>query len=332
MFCLAQVTRDCRSWRLRTAALGLIVFLMQVPLAVSQTSTKRVVQQVGIDQRLNQQLPLDLAFRDERGKAVTLRDYFHGKPVILTLVYYRCPMLCTQVLNGVLESSQAVSLTIGKDYDILSISIDPQETPAMAAKKKKRYVDSYYRPGAQTGWHFLTGRRSSIERLAKAVGFRYVHDATTNQYAHASGIFVLTPAGRISRYFYGIDYPPQDLRLGLVEASENRIGTVADQFLLLCYHYDPATGKYGFIIGNAIRAAGLATMLTLGCFLWLMMRHERRRTRREATRGTGDASGTHPPLPSDAGRLSGPHKTMPSLVDRPDLTTFKFRHQAGDWQ
>lgn len=284
MFSSIAFTRRRRSLLHGMVLPGVIAVLLQVTTAYPQTSTRRVVQQVGVDQHLNEQIPLDAVFRDEHSKPVRLRDCFHDKPVLLTLVYYRCPMLCTQVLNGVLESSQAISLTIGKDYDIVSISIDPHETPAMAAAKKKRYVQSYYRPGAQEGWHFLTGDRSSIERLAKAVGFRYVYDSQTNQYAHASGIFVLTPAGRISRYFYGIDYPPNDLRLGLVEASENRIGTVADQFLLLCYHYDPATGKYGFVIENAIRAAGLAMMLVLGSFLWLMVRKERQRTASESHR------------------------------------------------
>lgn len=281
LLCLASVAFEKRTSRCR---LWLVVLFALCPAigSAGQPRTARVVQQVGIDQHLNAQVPLELDFRDEQGHTIRLSELIHDKPVILTLVYYQCPMLCTQVLNGVLESSQAISPVIGTDYDIISISIDPQETAAMAAAKKRRYVDSYYRPGAQTGWHFLTGDRTSIDRVCDAVGFRYVYDPHTRQYAHASGICVLTPEGRISRYFYGIDYPPQDLRLGLVEASENRIGTLTDQFLLLCYHYDPATGQYGFAIGNAIRAAGLITMIGLGIFLWRMTRYEQQLTANES--------------------------------------------------
>ncbi len=272
--------------------------LLLTPSVVAPQATKRVVQRVGIDQHLNAQIPLDLIFHDEHARPVKLSGLLRGKPVLLTLVYYRCPMLCTQVLNGVLESSQAISLSIGKDYDVISISIDPHETASMAAAKKKRYVSSYYRPSAATGWHFLTGDQTTIERLTKTVGFRYVHDPRTNQYAHASGIMLLTPQGRISRYLYGIDYPPNELRLGLVEASENRIGTVADQFLLLCYHYDPATGRYGFVIENLIRISGLVMMAVLGSYLWLMYRFERRRM-------VLDTPGTSIPAPSGAS-WSGP--------------------------
>ena len=243
----------------------------------SSSSAKRVVQQVGLDQHLGAQIPLDLKFRDSTGKAVVLKDLIRNKPVILTLVYFRCPMLCTQVLNGLLESSQAIPFSIGNEYEIVSVSIDPNETLVMAAEKKKRYVGSYYRPGADAGWHFLTGEQNAIDQLAKSVGFRYVHDEHTNQFAHASGIVVLTPEGKISRYHYGIDYPPEALRLSLVESSQSRIGSVVDQFLLLCYHYDPATGRYGFAIETAIRIAGLIMIGVLTVFLWRMYRLERSR-------------------------------------------------------
>lgn len=242
-------------------------------------AARRIVQEIGLDQHLNAQVPLDLEFRDEHGAPVTVGNYVTDKPVILTLVYFRCPMLCTQVLNGLLESSQAISQTLGQDYHIVSVSIDPRETPAMAAAKKKRYVDSYYRPGADSGWHFLTGEQAAIDRLAETVGFRYVYDPKSDQYAHASGIIILTPDGRISRYYYGIDFVPDDLKSGLIDSSRKKIGTPIEQFLLLCFHYDPATGQYGFLIGNAIRIAGVLTVLVLGSFLWLMYRREKQRSR-----------------------------------------------------
>src|SRR5687767_8006366 len=211
--------------------------------AVEGQTVKSIVSQVGIDQKLDAQVALDLPVRDEQGQAVQLSDYFHDQPVVLTLVYYRCPMLCNQVLNGLLKTSQAVPLEIGKDYRVLSVSIDPRETPEMAAAKKQQYVSRYRREGAQEGWHFLTGDEAAITALAECVGYRYQYDERTGQYAHGSGILVVTPQGRISRYLYGIDYHPTDFRLALVESGEGKIGSAVEQFLLLCYHYDPATGK-----------------------------------------------------------------------------------------
>lgn len=283
MKCCQRYLHDYDRKDLANCAMVTLALLLIWPHpAYSQSATKSLVQQVGLDQHLNAQVPLDLIFRDEQGRTVRLGDYFHDKPVILTLVYYRCPMLCTQVLNGLLESSQAVKMTMGTDYDVISVSIDPRETTSMARAKKKRYAESYHRPGAEEGWHFLTGTSGSIEQLTKAGGYRYVYDPKTDQYAHASGIVILTPSGRISRYLYGIDYAPDDLKLALIEASEQRIGSLSDRFLLLCYHYDPATGKYGFAIENAIRAAGVTTMVLMGGFLWLMYLRERRRTRTTA--------------------------------------------------
>lgn len=238
-----------------------------------------MIQEIGIDQKLGESLPLDLEFRDERGSKVRLGKFFGEKPVVLALVYYRCPMLCTQVLNGFLKTSQAVKFTIGEDYDVVTVSFDPHDTPELAAEKKASYVRAYRREGAARGWHFLTGDQESIRRLTKAVGFRYRYDERTDQYAHASGIMLATPDGRLSRYFYGIEYPPNDLRLGLVESSQKKIGSPVDQILLLCYHYDPLTGKYGLVISSALRIAGMATMLGLGCFLTVMFRQERRRQR-----------------------------------------------------
>jgi protein SCO1 len=270
-----------RDYRANAIAIGgsiaLVLILFWASPACAQAATKTLVQKVGLEQRLNAQVPLDVSFRNERGRTVRLADYFQDKPVVLTLGYYRCPMLCTQVLNGLLESSQAVKMTMGADYKVVSVSIDPRETTSLARAKKKRYAESYHRPGAEEGWHFLTGNSAGIEQLTQAAGYRYVYDPQTDQYAHASGIIILTPSGRISRYLYGIDYAPEDLQRALVEASEQRIGSLSDRFLLLCYHYDPATGKYGFAIENAIRAAGVMTLIVMGGFLWLMFLRERRR-------------------------------------------------------
>jgi protein SCO1 len=237
-----------------------------------------IVSRVGLDQRLDTQLPLDVVVIDEQGSSRQLAEYFGEKPVILNFVYYRCPMLCTQVLNGLLKMSNAMKLKVGDDYEIVSISIYPRETPVMARKKKDRYVAQYRRGDATAGWHFLTADEATIEKLTTATGFRYEYDPKSDQYAHASGIMVLTPGGRLSRYYYGIDYNPRDVRLGLVESGNHRIGSPVDQILLLCYHYDPATGKYGFIISGFIRTFGTLFLICLGGFLWSMYRLEKRRS------------------------------------------------------
>jgi len=242
----------------------------------NQDDTPALLRNVGIDQRLNEQVPLHLTFQDEMGQRVELSRYFDQKPVILSLVYYECPMLCTQELNGLLTSLKGLSFDIGKQFNVVTISFNPREKPALAAAKKMMYTGLYGRPGAAEGWHFLTGDEASIERLTRAVGFRYAYDSASRQYDHATAIMVLTPAGRISRYFYGIEYPSRDLRLGLVEASAGKIGSPVDQLLLVCYHYDPKTGKYGLLISRVIRLSGLATALALGWFLLVMFRRERR--------------------------------------------------------
>ncbi len=236
----------------------------------------QLLRDVGIDQKLNEQVPLDLQFRDETGRPVALREYFNGKPVILTLAYYECPMLCTQVLNGVLRSIQGIPLDASKQFRVVTVSINPREKPPLAASKKRVYIGLYGRPNAADGWHFLTGEEPAIKKLAQAVGFRYAYDPKTGQYAHASAIMVLTPDGRLSRYFYGIQYPSRDLRLGLVEASAGKIGTPVDQLLLFCYHYDPATGKYGVAILNVVRAAAVFTVVLLAVFLIALFRREPR--------------------------------------------------------
>lgn len=239
------------------------------------TAVPPQLKEVGIDQRLHNQVPLCLEFKDESGAVVRLGDYFGGKPVLLTLVYYECPMLCTQILNGVVSCLKPLSFTPGKEFTIVTVSFDPRETPPLAERKKASYLERYGRPESAAGWHFLTGREEEIRRLTDAVGFRYRFDPVTGQYAHASGIMVLTPQGRLSRYFYGIEYAPRDLRLGLIEASSGKIGNPVDQVLLYCYHYDPTTGKYGAVVMNIIRAGGLLTFVGIALAIFILNRKGR---------------------------------------------------------
>jgi protein SCO1/2 len=236
-----------------------------------------ILAKVGVDQKLNAQVPLDLAFRDESGRPIRLGDYFGKKPVVLMLVYFECPMLCTQVLNGAVAAMKMLNFTIGDEYDVVTVSFNPRETPALAQSKKTTYVAKYGRPPATTGWHFLTGDEPAIALLASAVGFRYTFDPTTQQYVHTTAIMVLTPQGRVSKYFFGIDYPPKDLRLGLIEASNGKIGNPVDQLLLYCYHYDPHTGKYSMMVLNVLRLAGLATVALIGGFIAVMWSRDRRK-------------------------------------------------------
>ena len=269
----------------KTAAAVILAVALATPAAAqvmrgpepgpSSSSKPGLLGKIGIDQRLNEQVPLDLPFVDERGRDVKLGDYFGTRPVVLALAYYECPMLCTQVLNGMVSALGVVKFNPGREFEVVVVSINPKEGPGLASQKKKSYVDRYNRPGTEQGFHFLTGRQESIDRLAQAVGFRYEFDAETGQYAHAAGIEVLTPKGVLSRYFYGIDFAPRDLQFGLMEASEQRIGTRIDDVLLLCYHYDPATGKYGVIAIDAIRIGGVATVLAFFTFLIVSLRRER---------------------------------------------------------
>jgi protein SCO1/2 len=232
---------------------------------------------VTIEQRLNSQLPLDAAFRDEYGQAVTLGSYFgKGRPVVLALVYYDCPMLCTQILNGMVRAAKVLTFTPGKDYDVLAISFDAREGPKEALAKKAIYMKDYGHPETAAGWHFLTGDQNSIKRVTDAVGFRYKWDVYTATFAHASAIYVLTPEGKLSKYFYGIEYSPKDMRLGLVEASQNKIGNTVDQILLFCYHFDPTSAKYTFLAMDILRGAGAATVLMLGGFVFIMLRRDSR--------------------------------------------------------
>jgi protein SCO1/2 len=241
------------------------------------TSVPDLLAKVGIDQKLDAQVPLDLTFTDERGRAVRLGDYFGRRPVVLALVYYECPMLCTQVLNGAVAAFKTMNFTAGNEFDVVTISFDPRETPAMAAQKKVTYINKYGRPEAAAGWHFLTGRQAEIDALAGAVGFRYVYDEASKQYVHASALMVLTPQGHVSKYFYGIEYPPRDLRLGLVEASNGKIGNPVDQVLLYCYHYDPNAGRYSMVVMNVLRLAGIATVVLVGGFIVMMLNRDRRK-------------------------------------------------------
>jgi protein SCO1/2 len=230
------------------------------------------LKNVGIEQHLNEQIPPGLTFRDETGKAVQVGDYFGKKPMILNLVYYQCPMLCGEVLSGLESALRVLKFDVGKEFDVLTVSFDPKETPEMAAEKKAEYLKRYQRPGAAEGWHFLTGPPMSIDALTKAAGFQYQYDPKSGQFAHATAIMVLTPDGTIAQYYYGVEFAPKDLRLGLIQASENKIGTVVDQVLLYCYHYNPDTGKYGAIISRVLQLAAGATVLILGTFLVVMFR------------------------------------------------------------
>ena len=232
------------------------------------------LQAVGVTQRLDEQVPLDLQFRDETGKSVRLGDYFGRRPVILNLAYYDCTMLCGEVQNGIVSSLRVLQFNPATDFDIVTVSFDPRETPEQAAAKKKSLLARYHRPGAEQGWHFLTGDQRNIEALTKSVGFDYRFDPSSGQWAHAAAIMVLTPQGKISKYFYGIEFAPKDLRFGLIDASGNKIGTAVDQILLYCYHYNPATGKYGAVIMNVLRLAGAATALILGGFVFIMFRRD----------------------------------------------------------
>ena len=242
---------------------------------------------VGIEQHLNAEVPRDLVFRDELGNSVKLGDYFgKGRPVILNLGYYQCPMLCGEVLQGLTGSLKVLTFELGKDFDVVTVSFDPHETPDMAATKKRDIMRRYGRAGADKGWHFLTGPAESINALTKAVGFQFQWDEKTVQYAHATTIVLLTPDGRVAKYFYGVEFPPKDLRLGLVQASNSQIGSITDQVLLFCYHYDPRTGKYGAIISRIMSIAGAATILILGTCVFIMYRADSSAQRKALRRAT----------------------------------------------
>jgi len=251
--------------------------LAAFPATAQQSTTPAILKKVGIQQNLNSQIPPDLEFRDEAGNTVRIGDYFGKKPIVLSLVYFDCPALCTEVLNGQLRTMNAISLNLGSDFEAVTVSFEPKDTPALAKAKRDVYIGQYGRPGAVDHWHFLTGEQQSIDALTNITGFQYAYDSAIHQYAHAAAIMVLTPEGRIDRYFYGVIYPARDFRLGLVEASEGKIGTITDHALLYCYQYDPMTGKYGVVIINVLRISGGLTVLALGIFMAIMFLRERKR-------------------------------------------------------
>jgi protein SCO1/2 len=257
------------------------------PAGLSSELVPDVLEKVGIDQKLNAQVPLDAVFRAEDGREVRLGEYFGKRPVVLSLVYYECPMLCTQVLNGAVAAFKVLNFDIGDEYEVVTLSFNPKETPQMASAKKETYLNKYGRPAGAKGWHFLTGEQPAIDALASSVGFRYVFDQASQQYVHASALIVLTPDGRVSKYFYGIDYPPKDLRLGLIEASGGKIGTPVDQVLLYCYHYDPHSGKYSMIVMNVLRLAGAATVMLMAGLIGLMWIRDRRKLKTAALAPSG---------------------------------------------
>jgi protein SCO1/2 len=256
---------------------GAMLFIVAALPLCAQPGMPAAFQKVGIDQKLNAQVPLETILQDEDGAKVRLGQYFTGKPVVLALVYYACPMLCNMTLNGLNDAMEKMSLDLGSDFQVVTVSFDERETPQVARAKKANYIKKYDRAGAAEGWHFLTGNAVSVRKVAESVGFHYAWDSMTNQFVHAAGIMVLTPDGKVSKYFYGIKFDPRDLRLGLVDASDKKIGTAVDKILLFCYHYDPATGKYGPMVMNIVRLTAGATVLMLGMFVFVWLRRDQRR-------------------------------------------------------
>ena len=273
----------------RLAAVALAGLLAGAPAALAQYGSPpppraeqglpKVLERVGFDQRIGEQLPLDVVMRDESGRTVRLGEYFTDLPVLLVPAYYECPMLCTLVLNGVTSALKALPFSVGKEFRVVVFSFDPRDTPEKAAGKKRSYVGEYRRAGADADWHFLTGDEAQIRRLTEAIGFRYTWEEASQQYAHATGIVIATPHGRMAQYFYGVEFSPRDLRLALIESSKERIGTVVDQLLLFCFHYDPATGTYSKLALDAVRVGGVLTLAGLATFVLVMLRRDARRRR-----------------------------------------------------
>ena len=253
----------------------LLLLLLSNAAALAQNPQAQIAARAGLEQKLNAQVPLDAVFRDEHGNRFPLAAFFGKRPVILVLAYYECPNLCTLVLNGVLQTAQDLKFDAGKDYEIVVVSFDPRERPALAAAKKQTYLQRYGRAGAVDGWHFLTGDENAITQVAETVGYHFAFDEVTRQFAHPSVITVLTPAGKVSRYFPGIEYPARDVRLALIEASADRIGSLADKVFLLCFHYNPSTGKYGLLISRVIQVGGIGSDAALAIYIVTMLRRER---------------------------------------------------------
>jgi len=281
------------SWRNGALAAAALCASVLAPAALAQVSgygekqmgpvndkPPAILSKVGIAQRLNEQLPLDLTFTDDAGKQVQLGSYFGKRPAILALVYYQCPMLCSEELNGLTGALQMVNFVPGRDFDVIVVSIDPSEGTDLAAAKKRIYLKRYGHPDTAAGWHFMTGTQANIDALTKAVGFGYVKipgpDGKLTQFAHASSIQIVTPEGKLAQYYMGVEYSPKDLRLGLVEASANRIGSPVDNILTYCYHYDPKTNKHSLIVARVVQLGGLVTLCTLGGFMLVMFRRDAR--------------------------------------------------------
>ena len=281
-----------RRTRMALATISLISAALAAPAAPAQETSGGVITQVGFDQKLGVQLPLDLRFQDDDGRELALAELFGRRPVILAPVYYGCPLLCNQLLNGLTRSLKPLSLSAGNDFDVVAFSINPAETPELAGRKKSAYLEQYDRAGARSGWHFLTSGPASIGSLAQSIGFRYVYNPATKLYAHAAGIAIVTPDGRIARYFYGIDFPPKELQSELVRARGGGIGSPIGRLLLLCYDYDAATGKYTLSILRLLRVAGTATAAGLGCFMVVMFRREAK-ARRQRFSGDEPAGPAH---------------------------------------
>jgi len=268
-----------RAFSAKAAALAALGCLLAgvLPAAAEETGLPEAVREVAIDQRLGENVPADAVLIDEEGRSVRLGDYLGRRPVLLNFVYYECPMLCTLVLNGIVRTLRTMDFEPGREFDIVTVSIDPRETPELARRKKALYMATYGRDRAAAGWHFTTASRESIERLTAAAGFRYTYDQETGQFAHASGIMLLTPQGRLHRYFYGVEYAPRDLRLGVIDAAQGRIGSKVDALLLYCFHYDPVTGRYGLAVMRLVRLSGLGSALAIAGFVAFMLRRDRRR-------------------------------------------------------
>ena len=272
----------------RTCAVALVVLLVVLafgpafaqpqptPTGAPASEVPPQLREVGFDQNLDQALPLDVEFLDETGRPVKIGDYFGNRPVVLAFVYYGCPMLCLQSLSSLAATLGVLSENPGEDFEVVNVSIDPRETPALALEKKAHYVERSGKPSIARGWHFLTGTEAEIQRLTRAAGFRYAWDESLKQFAHPAGIVVATPHGRLSRYLFGIDYGPRDLRLALLDASKERISSPLRRALLYCYHYDAATGRYSLAIMRIVRLAGAATVLSLGTLIFVWTRRERR--------------------------------------------------------
>jgi protein SCO1/2 len=278
---------EIRTSRIVGCVVAFVVFAASPNVRAIQ-QPQEPIEQISLDQRLGAQVPLDAEFLDELGEAVSLGSFVDRRPVVLVPAYYRCPMLCTLVINALVETVAEVELQPGKDFQIVVFSIDPNETPTLAAEKKLNYLRRFGRNDTQAGWHFLTATRQTIDRVTDAIGYGYVYDPDSDQYAHPAAIAVLTPDGRVSRYLLGFDYAPRDLRLALVESSQGHVGSLVDQALLRCYAYDPATGKYGFAVMTTLRTGALLTVLGLaGAILFMQLRRRHRSTGRERDGRTG---------------------------------------------